>query len=500
MYLAVLFKKWNFICAFNSFFEKKHILNKILFFQKRYNHLILSYLEMKTSNFIFKFFLITVLFSNFSQVFAQYKIELKINNYKNSEVQFAYYYADNQYIVASEKTDANGKIIFSGKEKLARGLYLFILGGKTFFDVLISDDQEFAIETDTVFMVKNMKIKGSQENEIFYEFQKEILEPVEKRGKLSVRMYELPENSDSVEIIKNQIELLNQITDKAWKKYVEKSGESFLKNLLTAFNSEPEFTYSKDVFFEHIQFADSGLVRSPVLNRVCKLVLARNLNANLPMTLFKADVIRLLEKSQANSEVFAYVFTHFLNFFHSFQREGINELFVFLYDDYIATGKVNWFKDQAKEQIKNEADLYRNSMIGSKAHPLDLEGLSGEHFALQSLDFEHIFVLFWSTGCGHCEEAMKALRDFTNENKTLDLAIYSVYTKEDRKAWSDFVEQNGSLDWINVWDAKNESMYKQNYYVVSTPILYVLDRKMKIVNKFSGDEPIKMYLNQIRQN
>lgn len=431
---------------------------------------------------------------------AQYKIDFKIKGAEQKEVQFGYYYSDKQYILKTLKADEKGKVVFEDKQKLPRGLYMAVLDNQMYFDVLVSDDQEFSMECDTNNLTSSMKVKGSTENALFYEFQQEIINPVQERGKLSVRLYDLPKTSDSVAIIEKRIAEINTLTDNAWKKYIQKSGNSFLSNLLTAFNGEPEFSYSNEVFFEHINFADSGLVRSPALNRVCKLVLARNLNANKPVPIMKGEIVRLLEKSTANKEVYGYVFTHFLNFFHSFQRDGINELFVFLHDEYIAKGKTPWFDDKAKAQIKEEADIFRYSMIGSNAYDVNLESLSGEQVALNSLEFEHIFVFFWSTGCGHCEEASKVLRDFMVQNKSLDLAIYAVYVKEDRKAWADFINQYGSNEWFNVWDPENKSLYKQHYYISSTPIMYVLDKNKKIINKFSGDAPIKNYLEEFKKD
>ena len=448
---------------------------------------------------IIKYSLLIFFIGAFTLVKAQYKIDFKIKGIENKAIQFGYYYADKQFILSTDTADAKGKFTFSGKEKLPRGLYIVILENQMYMDLLISDDQEFSVEADTTDLTKSMKIKGSAENTYFYEFQQEIIDPVQERGKLAERMYDLPKESDSVAIMKKRIDEINEFTKNAWKKYTKKAGDSFLTNLLTAFNDEPEFTYNDENFFEYINFADSGLVRSPVINRACKLILARNLNAKKPTSYLKREMTHLLKKAEANNEVYAYVFTHFLNFFHSFQRDGINEMFVYLYDDYIAKGKTPWFNEKALEQIKNQADIFRYSLVGSTAYEVNLESLSGEFVSLHSLDFETTFVLFWSTGCGHCEDASEALRDFVKENEKMDLAIYSVYVKTDKKAWLKFQEDFGSLDWINVWDPKNETKFKQHYYVSSTPIMYVLDRNKKIIKKFLGDGPIKEYLEFLKK-
>lgn len=444
------------------------------------------------------FLLIIALAGNIFSAKAQYKLEFKIKNFENKDVQLGYYYADKQFILDKQKTDEKGKVVFEGEENLARGLYIAILENQMYFDILISDDQVFSIETDTTELTKSMKVKGSTENENFYAFQQEIMTPVKKRAKYAERMYELPKGADSVSILQKQIDEINVFMESAWKKYAEKDKNSFLTNLLTAFNAEPEYNYSDKNFFEHINFADSGLVRSPVLNRACKLILARNLNKKLPTSNLKREVTRLLKKAEANPEVYSYVFTHFLNFFHSFQRDGINEMFVYFFDDYVKAGKTPWFNEKAVEQIKKQADIFRYSLVGSKAFDLSLESLSGEFVALKDLHFDKVFVFFWSTGCGHCESASEDLRKFYKENSDLDLEVYSVYTKGDRKAWESFQKEFGTLDWINVWDPKNETEYKQHYYISSTPILYVLDKDKTITDKFIGDGPIKNYLETLK--
>ena len=45
----------------------------------------------------------------------------------------------------------------------------------------MGDDQEFSIEVDTADFIKSMAVKGSEENEIFLDFQKLHGYPAESR-------------------------------------------------------------------------------------------------------------------------------------------------------------------------------------------------------------------------------------------------------------------------------------------------------------------------------
>ncbi len=54
--------------------------------------------------------------------------------------------------------------------------------------------------------------------------------------------------------------------------------------------------------------------------------------------------------------------------------------------------------------------------------------------------------------------------------------------------------------WINCWDPKRESKFSSLYYVVSTPILFVLNKEKKIVSKLAGDESIIALVNKLIEN
>src|SRR5688572_9918658 len=116
--------------------------------------------------------IVTVLLLGIGKALGQegYNVKVKINGLRDSLVYLANYYGDKQYLKDSSKADMSGNIIFKGSESLPGGIYMIVLPGKKYFEVIIDKDQHFSVETDTNEYVKNMKVKDSDENTLFYDY------------------------------------------------------------------------------------------------------------------------------------------------------------------------------------------------------------------------------------------------------------------------------------------------------------------------------------------
>src|SRR5215204_4953646 len=99
-----------------------------------------------------------------------YNVKVKVNGLRDSLCYLANYYGDKQYLKDSSKADASGTIVFKGAEKLPGGIYMIVLPGKKYFELIIDKEQVFSVETDTMEYVKHMKVSGSNENKLFYDY------------------------------------------------------------------------------------------------------------------------------------------------------------------------------------------------------------------------------------------------------------------------------------------------------------------------------------------
>ena len=72
-----------------------------------------------------------------------YKISGEIKNMEDTTVILAYYFGGKQY--ATDTTDVvNGKLTFSGDKALGGGIYLLVLPGGKYFELIISE-QKFSL-------------------------------------------------------------------------------------------------------------------------------------------------------------------------------------------------------------------------------------------------------------------------------------------------------------------------------------------------------------------
>ena len=140
-----------------------------------------------------------------------YKIDVEISDLNDTEIYLGYYYGDKTYVRDTIKLDSKGKGTFQGDSLLDQGLYIIVMPAKSYFDILIGEDQEFSVQTTSTDLVNNLKIKGSAENQALKDFQQYMMSQNKKSMEIQSRLKEIDEDSDSTTIYREQ---LNDLADK----------------------------------------------------------------------------------------------------------------------------------------------------------------------------------------------------------------------------------------------------------------------------------------------
>src|SRR5438105_3856979 len=103
----------------------------------------------RTSFFILHSSLFTLL-SIFSFAVG-YDIKVKINGLHDTVCYLGNHYGEKQYVRDTARVNHEGWVEFKGKKELDGGIYLVVIPNKTYFEILITEnDQKFTIETDSV--------------------------------------------------------------------------------------------------------------------------------------------------------------------------------------------------------------------------------------------------------------------------------------------------------------------------------------------------------------
>ena len=90
----------------------------------------------------------------------------------------------------SAKADVKGNLGFQGDDDLPGGIYMVVLPGKKYFEMIVDKEQNFSLESNRDDLVANMKVKGSKDNEVFYEYLRWISEA-------GIRMVEIKKKIDA---------------------------------------------------------------------------------------------------------------------------------------------------------------------------------------------------------------------------------------------------------------------------------------------------------------
>ncbi len=430
-----------------------------------------------------------------------YKIKVKVADLPTQEHLIGYYFADNQFVLDTVFSDEKGLAIFEGEEKLDGGMYFWVLPNKMHIDLIISEDQEFSVELDTTELYKNIKITGSTENTLFYNYQNFLQQQNEKYAILAQQKEAVGDNSDSAVIIQTEIENIQKIAENYWQKLATENKGTFFATMLTAMNGDVDKHFNFGYFFNYIDFSDARLLRSPVIHKAVRIVLARNLNQEKDANFIMTELDSLFARAKANKEVYQYVVGYTLSFFNSFQRLGMNYVFAHIADNYILNGNSDWFDEATLASISERNEIMKASFVGQKAHDLQMENVEGEVKTLYDIETDYTLLFFWSTGCGHCEAATEHITKFMKEsNYASKFSVYAVYAKEDKKDWEEFIKKYETQSWTNVWDVEDKNMYHAYYYIVSTPILFLLNKNKEIMTIRAGDQPIELLMNEIRGN
>lgn len=443
-----------------------------------------------------KIFIISifVIFSFCNSNSQGYKIRIEVKGAENKDVWLVYYYEDQYGTVEKLQFDEKGIVTFTGDKKLDGGIYLISIDQTGYFDFLVTEDQDFTLITDTTDFVLNMKVKGSEENSIFYEYQQEIAKKTIKKNELEKKK-ELTIDSTELKQIDVEISIINNYLSNSWKETSEKYPNSFLSILLKAMNTF-EATDIDDPF-GNVDFSEPKLIRTPFFYNIIRYHIATYIEAGSSKIIEENK--KLLEKC-TNDTVYQYVATYLLNFYRTFIKAGINEVFVDLADNHFLNGNGYWLDSTAVELISEQTEIFRASFIGQKAY--DFKVLSTEGDSIQVLDFdtEFRFIFFWSIGCGHCEDAAKIVKQHREEIEAMNIDILGINTDiKQIENWKSYIEEQG-FSWLQGVDIAENYRFKEYYYVASTPLLYVIDKNHIIANKMYGEDKIESFIKYILQN
>src|SRR3989339_24383 len=439
-----------------------------------------------------------------------HRIQIKINGLKNSNVLLGYYLGDKKYILDSAKTNQEGIFDFKGEKVLEEGLYILILQNKTFLDFPVTEDQDFAMLTDSAFLVMSLKIKGSKENAAFSDFQKNMTYSQKLSAGLRQRLMNNKSNSDSSRILNDKLQAIKKDLDKFNAKIIRENPNTFTAKFIKATQEievpEPprdakgnitdslfQYLYYKNHYFDNIDFTDERLMRSPFLQSKIDIFFNK-VAIQIPDSILK-EIDALIARAGKNQKMQRFLTAGLLNFYERNKYMGMENVIVGIADAYYFSGKASWADTTFLRKLKDRVEKMRPNLMGKEGPDLQrLETNTGEWASLSMMKTDAIILVFWEPNCNHCQKVMPKLHQLYTKYKEKGLSVFAFYTQHDTVEWKKFIEQHDLTDWINVYDRHNLTNFRNLYDVFTTPTIYILDKKRTIIARKIDVEAIDKFL------
>lgn len=461
-------------------------------------------------------FLISFVSFNTAHANDGHRIEINIKDYAADYCFFTGYYGNKKYIIKDTLfRNDKGNYVIEGDEALDAGLYAVLIPPQNIpFDLMISDEknQHFTVETDTMNVIKNLKIKGSEENKAFYEYmqfmgaQRQAIEALQAEGKDEKK-------KKKKEKLADKIKQMKKATQQYQSDYVAKH-QGWLSATMLKASTEPDvpaptkkmteeeesqyrMNYYRKHYFDNLDFSDDRLLYSPVYFNKIDFYLKR-LTYQIPDSLTKA-VDFILDKAKANDKLYRYTVFEFVGRYGNSKVVGMDAVFVHIVDHYV-TGQTFEDVDEDKiAKIVKTAKEFKPLLIGKKSPNINMQTIEGEDIRLHSIDAEYTLLYFWDPKCGHCKKAAPLMVDFYEKYKDKGVEMYAVCTKDkDKKMCIESIEEKGFGIWTNVLAMTDRQLYYRLYYrIKTTPIIYILDKDKNILMKNIGAKQLPEVMDAI---
>lgn len=441
------------------------------------------------------------------QAQSGHDIVITLKPLKNQTVYLGYYYGKIKALADSAMLDERSTGHFKGKDRLPGGIYFVVSPKKEIlFEVLIDQQQQFAIYSDTSRIQHGTRFEGSADNTNFQKYSQFAARTGSELANIQQQLAMNPSPSDSLRMAARS-KVLSDDMQRYRDSAMEKDPDSFLSLLFKAMrdpkippvNEQPGgkydtqyvFNYYRHHYWDDISFGDERLVRTPFfeskLDRYFKDLVVPQADSIIK------EVDNMLLQARSSKEMFQFLMVKFVQQYVNPQYMGQDAVFVHLFEKYINTGQAGFFTDNYREFLNKRAYSLMANLIGKPAAQLSMVDSTGKNVSLYNISAPYTVVVFWDPTCGHCKEIIPKVDSIYKAKwEKMNIRIFSVKTDGTREEWLKFIHDHGLKNWVHVYQTPEQlekekqaglPNFRQLYDVYSTPMLYLLDKDKKILAK-----------------
>ena len=445
------------------------------------------------------FFALCLLISTLSVAQPGYNLQFKVAGLKDTIVYLGHFYGETHRINDTAQVSSQGEFVFQGKNTLRQGVYFLVLGKTKQFDMVLGHDQQFSMTTDRKEYYQNMVVTGDEDNKLFYE---NMISNMERHKEAEPHIKIIRDSTLAEENKKQAREAYAKITEKviAYQEgLISKHPATLTARILKAnqnivipdppkkangsIDSTFQLRWYREHFFDNMNLADDAFLQmtKPIYRDKINEYLDK-LYIQQPDSLTKA-VDKIVALAKKNQETYKYAVWTCLLKYQQPEIMGLDELYVNVFDKYFASGEMNfWANDQTKKSLKQHADRLRKSLVGKTAPNLIMQDSNFKPRSMYDIKNKYTILFIFDPECGHCKTETPKLVSFYNKKK-FDVEVYAVSADTSMAKMRDYIKQM-NMKWITVNGPRTYvGPYGDLYDAITTPSLYVVDNRKKIIGK-----------------
>ncbi len=432
-----------------------------------------------------------------------YKIDVQIKELKDTTVYLGYYFGESTFLKDTARSDKAGRFSFSGVKPLDRGIYFLVLGKTKLFDpgFIVYHTQHFTLETSTADPVRNMKVTGDEDNRLFFENMVFNAERHTDAGPYIKTIQDSTLREDQKKEAQEAFAKIDKKVQEHQNEIITKHSGTLTAKLISVnrrievpdppkkadgtIDSSFQYRYYRAHFFDNFDLTDDAMMRLPTPAYQQKLdEYLDKLVVQMPDSIMAAIDV-LARRVKSNKETYKYLVWTCVYKYQKPPIMGLDEVFVRLFDKYYASGEMDfWINASMKKTMKEYAEKLRPSLIGKTGANLIMQDQSLQRKALYDIKKKYSVIFFFDPDCGHCREESPKLVTFYNQRKEkFNLEVFAVSLDSSLQKMKTYIKEM-KMTWITVNGPRSYagSLYS-SYYAETTPMIYVLDEKKKIIAK-----------------
>ena len=449
-----------------------------------------------------KFWLLTILISSCTLLHTQDAINGTIVGLSNEKITLVQTFGNKQVVIDSVNLNDNGSFKFILDPALQGGQYqLFTASGLNIDLIYNNEDIQFiAIPNE---YDQQVQIIESIENMIYYDFLNLKQRNLLKLDILSPVIQFYPKNDEYYQTTADKIlDLRTELNERA-NELINNNPNTIASHLIKIENpvfadiNLPEnlqIEFLKSHFFDHIDFNDTVLLQSNLLNSKVIRYLSLYQNGDVDRETFENNLLMgvdsLLIKASVNQSMYEYMVGFLIK---GFEAIGFEKGLEHIADH----NQLDKFCVNTKRllELQNKVEMINSLVLGKTAPDFITTDINGSIINLTNIDSDKILLFFWATWCPHCKELIPELNEIYAADSNKDIQVIGISIDTNIDELKQVINENGIL-WPNIADLKGwDGEIVSQYGIAATPSIFLLDKEKTILAKPSNKSELKKLLD-----